>query len=139
MKPNPRMKEFVQVDAKGYDIPGTNRYFKRQPRAAGFRWRQITPQSCCSAFELLYEPSDVSDTSFTLTVTCNGSTLVSAIVEADVATVTIDDVAKLLRKKAGYVGKFSVDGTSLSLQLSSTIALQCADSADLAFTVVPTP
>lgn len=134
MKLKPTLKEFVQVDRDGQDVAGTNRYYKRQPRVG--RWRPITPQPCCNAFLLTYTPSDVTDDTFTLTITCDATDLVVAIVIAESATTSIEEVVSLLKKQAKYAGKWSTDGTVIELQLSPDIALNCADPADLSFTVV---
>lgn len=136
MRPaNNRLREFIMQDNRGIDVPGVLIKQKTFPKTG--RWREITPQPCCSAFELLYTPADVTDDTFTVTVTCDGTTIASALVTQDDATVTIDDVVELLYEQAKFIGKWSVEGTQILLQLNPDIARNCADPADLAFTVTP--
>lgn len=131
---NNRYREFVQIDLKGRDVSGTNRYFKKYPKGPA-RWRELTPQPCCAALELRATPADLTDTSFVITVLCDGSNIVVLTVTGD-ATTTIEDILHILQGKAAFLGKWSVDGTELVLQLSSAIAINCADAADLTLTVV---
>ncbi len=134
MKINPRWNEYVAVDIKGNDIPGTNSYRKSYPKTG--RWRKITPQPCCAAFNLSAVPADLSDTSFVVTILCGVANIIVATVTVDVATVTIDDVTSALNKRAGFLGRFSNDGTNIELQLLSTVGLNCADTDTLSMTIV---
>lgn len=134
-QPNNRMREFVRLDVRGMDIAGTNIYQKTPPKSG--RFREITPTPCCSAFELLYTPADVTDDTFTVTITCDGTTIATALVTQTDPTVTIDDVVELLYQQAKFVGKWSVEGDQILLQLNPDIARNCADPTDLAFTVTP--
>lgn len=133
MKINPRLKEFVAQDVRNQDISGTNVYRKTKPKTG--RWRQITPQPCCSAFELSYTPPDVTDDTFTVTVKCGSTTIATVLVSQAAPTVTIHDVVDLLRKQAKFIGKWATDGTVIELQLTSDLALNCADVSTLSFTV----
>ncbi len=136
MKINPRLREWVAVDNRGQDVAGTNKYQKTRPKTG--RWREIIREGCCSAFELVYTPLDVTGSEFTLTITCDSNDLAVITVTPDVApTVDVQDVVAALNKKAGYVGKFFVEDGDIHLQLNRKLALNCADAADLAFTVEP--
>lgn len=137
MKLSPRLREFIQVDIRQQDIPGTNRYYKKQPKVG--RWREITPIPCCAADQLTYTPLDVTASSFTITVLCDGDALLTAVVSPIIAPTTdINDVVAMLKRYAKYIGKWATDGTVIELQLFSYIALNCSDAADLTFTVEPT-
>lgn len=136
MKLSPRLKEWVAQDNRNQDIAGTNKYQKTRPKTG--RWRQITPQPCCAAFQLSYTPEDVTGSSFDVEISCDGTAFVTLLVTPDTApTADINAVVKMLKAKAGYLGKWSTDGTVIELQLSSVVALNCADAADLTFTVEP--
>lgn len=136
MKINPRLKEWVAQDNRNQDIAGTNKYQKTRPKTG--RWRQITTQACCAAFQLTYTPSDVTASSFAVNILCDGDAFVTLVVTPDTApTADINAVVKALKAKAGYLGKWSTDGTVIELQLSSAVALNCPDATDLTFTVEP--
>lgn len=136
MKLSPRTHFYLQLDRRNQPIPGTLVARQKAPKTG--RWRLVPTEPCCAAFDLVYTPADVTASAFTLSVTCDATNLIVVTVTPDVApTSTIADVVAALNKKAGYVGKFYAEGDDIHLQLNSVLALNCADAADLAFTVVP--
>lgn len=123
MKLNPRLREYVQIDIRGNDVPGTNRYYKKQPRVG--RWRELTNAPCCASFNLTATLADPTDDTFTVTVLCDAAAFLVVTVTLPAATTTLDEVISGLKKYASYVGKWSTDGTLVELQVSPAVAKQC--------------
>lgn len=133
---NNRLKIFTRLDAQNNRIPGSSVKRLTMPRTG--KWVEDVPANLCCFpyFQLSATPSDVTDDDFTLTITCDGVDVVVVNVTAEAATTSIDELVDLLNEKAGYLGDFSVSGSTIVFKLKQEV-VTCAEE-DLEFTVEPT-
>lgn len=132
---NNRYKIYTRLDVQGNRIAGSSVLRQTMPRTG--RWVEDTQGTCCFPYyQLTSTPADVTDDAFTLTITCDGTDVITVLITADTATTSIDELVDLLNEKVGYLGKFSASGDDIVFKLNQS-AVDCAE-ADLEFTVTTT-
>lgn len=127
------LREFVRLDGSGNDIIGTNVYRKKFP-ATG-RWRELTPEPCCSNLSLEFATDgDIADP--VLTLLCD-SAAVLVITLDGTTTTTLEGLKNALNSKAGYVGSFNINDTEDSIvwNVKQSVANSLCADGTLTFTV----
>lgn len=127
-------KLFLRLDAQGQPIASSGVYRVKKP-ATG-RWIEVESSECCAALELTATPADLTDTSFVVTVLCDATEILQSTISTTAETVDIEDILYLLRRKAKQFGKWSIRGTTIVLQLSKNVSVNCDDATDLSLTIV---
>lgn len=132
---NNRIRLFTRLDAQNNRIPGSSVERLKMPKTG--KWVEDTPYNlCCFPYtELTYEPSDVTNDDFTLTILCDESEKLVASVITSAATTTIDELVDALNAQLEYLGTFSVSGADIILKLKTEISDNWACEGTLSFTV----
>lgn len=135
---NNKKKIFTRLDAQNNRIPGSSVERMQMPKTG--KWVEDTPYNqCCFPYtELSVTPGDVTDDNFTLTILCDAVTVFTSVVKFDSPTTTIDEVVAGLNSQLGYLGSFSVDGSSIVLKLKTEVSDNYLCSGTLSFTVTTT-
>lgn len=129
---DPRIRKFIRLDGSNRTIPGSVVERKHKPKHG--KWIEIPNDTCCDGVRLVSTPADVTDDTFTLTILCDGTPVVTQTVTGAVTT-TIDDVVALLNAQAGYFGSFFVSGSDIILELSQAASSDICPDGTLTFTV----
>ena len=133
---NNRDKVFTRLDAKGNRIPGSSVQRKVMPRVGS--WVEDDPvNKCCFPYTLLNAtPAASTGTSFTVTVLCDAVAKLTVVTSTAVATVTLQDIVNLLNLNLGYIGQFSVNGSTVDFKLKQEVSTGFLCSGTLTYTIV---
>lgn len=126
---NKKLRYFVRIDSTGRPVPGSNQNRSKKPVSNG-TWDEFKIHDCCGP-ELTTIPGDLSGTDSTFTIACDAVTILTFIVSGSYAN--IYDLVGLLNQQAGYLGVFSVDGTSIVFKVNSQVSNSLCSDGTLTF------
>jgi len=131
------LKFYIRLDSSGRAVSGTGVWRKRKPVTG--RWTEVNGNTCCGpVVSLSATPTAPGMLNVTLTILCDAvATSVSTLLSSSVSS--LDEMVDLLNEQLDWLGKFSTDGSTITLELFLDVAqAMCPDTADLTITITGT-
>jgi hypothetical protein len=129
-----KKRAFVRYSKNGKIVPGSLILTAGSFPQGSSTWSEVPADLCCdNPISLTWDDGDVSITSVSIRLICNGT-----IVNTAYSNVTSTDAASLesiLNNAFGLIGTFSVVGTVVTLTMTATQRNELCPSGTLSFEI----
>lgn len=113
-------KYYIRLDGSGRKIPGSGVIRNKKPSIG--RWVEEDVETCCvPAVLVTATPSDVTTDNATVTLLCDAVTFAEYTLTFTAVT-TIDGLTAELNSQLGFLGRFTNNGTIITLHYLLEIA-----------------